>query len=165
MLFLLLIMVVPPLILTIIGWIDNERDYRDDLCVSKVLFFVAYFLTPLTAKIKKFGRLNKWGRFFIICMLMSFVWFMHRRKDGGFRLCFVISVYSRNRFGCTGSDLWLAVCANPAFRFCAPQSPNRAFRFRQTLWTPPRLPDSNLYTLKRPKPTQPRKIRSPWRIP
>lgn len=76
MLFLLLIMVVPPLISTIIGWIDNERDYREDLFVSKVLFlllFIAYFLTPLTAKIKKFGRLNKWGKFFIIYVLMSFV--------------------------------------------------------------------------------------------
>lgn len=73
MLFLLLIMVVPPLVSTIIGWIDNERDYREDLFVSKVLFFIAYFLTPLTAKIKKFGRLNKWVRFFIIYVLMSFV--------------------------------------------------------------------------------------------
>lgn len=73
MLFLLLIMVVPPLVSTIIGWIDNERDYREDLFVSKVLFFIAYFLTPLTSKIKKFGRLNKWVRFFIIYVLMSFV--------------------------------------------------------------------------------------------
>lgn len=40
MLFLLLIMVVPPLISTIIGWIDNERDYREDLFVSKVLFLL-----------------------------------------------------------------------------------------------------------------------------
>jgi len=72
-LFLLLIMAVPPLISTIIGWIDNERDYREDLFVSRLLFFIAYFLTPLTAKIKKFGKLNKWARFLIIYILMSFI--------------------------------------------------------------------------------------------
>ena len=68
-----LLTIVPALMTKIITYAGVDTEYTRDVLVSEILFILAYIITPLTAKIPKFGNLNRWIRFAIIYTFLSFV--------------------------------------------------------------------------------------------
>ena len=77
MIFLALIIILPAITAYIVSSIMAVSDYGKNfefeniISLSREIVIATYLITPLTAKLPNFGKINRWWRFFIIYMMLS----------------------------------------------------------------------------------------------
>ena len=77
LIFILLLLVVPSLTAYIastaieFSGYDKVIKFEDIISLSREIFVLAYLITPLTAKLPNFGKINRWWRFFIVYIMLS----------------------------------------------------------------------------------------------
>ena len=77
LIFTALIIILPIITAYIVSSIMAVSDYGKNfefeniISLSREIVIATYLITPLTAKLPNFGKINRWWRFFIIYMILS----------------------------------------------------------------------------------------------
>ena len=74
LIFLALIIILPAInayIYTYVASMEDLSNYNENLSTARITVILGYLITPLTAKLPNFGKINRWWRFFIIYMMLS----------------------------------------------------------------------------------------------
>ena len=74
LIFAALIIILPIInayIYTYVASITDLNNYSENLSTARISVILGYLITPLTAKLPNFGKINRWWRFFIVYMMLS----------------------------------------------------------------------------------------------
>lgn len=47
------------------------NNYSENLSNARIMVILSYLITPLTARLPNFGKINRWWRFFIVYIMLS----------------------------------------------------------------------------------------------